>query len=32
MRSWEVFLGVVLLGMAAACASLAKKIRRACFL
>ena len=32
MRSWEVFLGVVILGTAAAVASLAKKIRRACFL
>ena len=32
MRSWEVILGVVFLGAAAACASLAKKIRRACFL
>jgi hypothetical protein len=32
MRSWEVILGVVFVGLAAACAALAKKIRRACFL
>jgi len=31
MRSWEVILGVVFLGAAAACASLAKKVRRYCF-
>jgi hypothetical protein len=32
MRSWEVILGVVFLGFAAGCASLAKKIRKYCFL
>lgn len=32
MRSWEVILGVVILGTAAACASLARKIRKYCFL
>ena len=32
MRSWEVILGVVFLGAAAACASLARKIRKYCFL
>ena len=32
MRSWEVILGVLFLGAAAACASLAKKIRKYCFL
>jgi len=32
MRSWEVFLGVVIVVIAAACASFAKKIRKACFL
>jgi len=32
MRSWEVFLGVVIVGIAAAFASLAKKIRKTCFL
>jgi hypothetical protein len=32
MRSWEVLLGVVFLSVAAGVASLAKKIRRACFL
>jgi len=32
MRSWEVILGVVFLGAAAAFASLAKKLKRYCFL
>lgn len=31
MRWYEVVFGVVFLGAAAACASLAKKVRRYCF-